>query len=155
MSLIMTRLMTQLFRPVDIALLVYFRLVFGGIMLWEMCRFFAYGRVKSYWIDPTFHFKYFGFEWVHPLPPLGMYWVCCGMTAAALGILLGYFYRLSALLFALGITYLFLIDQSQYINHFYLLCLLAFIAVFLPAHRAARLRLAFVGVDVAPYGRVG
>jgi len=132
----MTRLVSQLFKPVDIALLVYFRLAFGGIMLWEMLRFFAYGRVKSYWIDPQFHFKYFGFEWVHPLPPVGMYWVCCVMTAATLGILLGYFYRVSAALFALGITYLFLIDQSQYINHFYLMCLLGFIAVLLPAHRA-------------------
>ncbi|MCB9006320.1 MAG: HTTM domain-containing protein [Ardenticatenaceae bacterium] len=58
------------------------------------------------------------------------------MALLALFILLGLWYRLSAVLFFLGFSYIFLLEQAQYLNHFYLVCLIAFIAIFLPANRA-------------------
>jgi vitamin K-dependent gamma-carboxylase len=85
--------------------------------------------------DPLFHFKYLGFGWVEALGGNGMHIVCWGMLVAAVGITIGLAYRFCATLFALGICYLFLIDQSKFMNHFYLMCLLSWVAVFLPAHR--------------------
>src|SRR5690606_11851563 len=42
----------------------------------------------------------------------------------------------SALLFFLGISYVFLLEQACYLNHVYLIALLAFLMIFVPAHRA-------------------
>jgi hypothetical protein len=41
----------RLFAPVDIASLVVFRIAFGEIMVWEMCRYFYYGWVGSYYVE--------------------------------------------------------------------------------------------------------
>lgn len=122
--------------PVDIAVLVYFRVAFGAIMMWEMWRYSSYGWISRYWIEPSFHFTYFGFDWVQPWPGIGMYIHFGVMALLALFILLGLWYRLSATLFFLGFTYIFLLEQAQYLNHFYLVCLIAFLMIFLPANKA-------------------
>ncbi len=126
----------RLFEPVDIASLVYFRIAFGAIMLWEVWRYFNHGWIGRYWITPTFHFTYFGFDWVRPWPGIGMYlhWVALG--ALAIAIMLGLWYRVTATLFFLGFTYTFLLEQARYLNHFYLICLVSFVMIFVPAHRA-------------------
>ncbi|NDJ60830.1 MAG: HTTM domain-containing protein [Chloroflexi bacterium] len=129
-------LLAELFRPVNILPLVYFRVVFGGIMVWEVWRYFHYDRVYRYYIEPTFTLPYAGFEWVQPLPGDGMIWLFYGLGVLAGCLVVGLLYRVSAVLFFLGFTYVFLLDQAQYLNHFYLISLLSFILIFLPAHRA-------------------
>lgn len=128
-----------LFRPVDSAGLAYFRIVFGGIMLWEVYRYFEHGWIKLYWIDPPFHFKYYGFEWVRPLPGDGMYWLFAGLGVLSALLVVGLCYRLCAVLFFLGFTYMFLLEQARFLNHFYLISLLAFLMPFLPLHRTCSL----------------
>ena len=122
--------------PVDIAVLVYFRVAFGAIMLWEMWRYSSYGWISRYWIEPSFHFTYWGFDWIRPWPGVGMYIHFGVMALLALFILLGMWYRLSTILFFLGFSYIFLLEQAQYLNHFYLVSLIAFIMIFLPANKA-------------------
>ncbi len=126
----------SLFAPVDIAVLVYFRIAFGGIMLWEVWRYFDKGWIARYWIDPILNFPYFGFEWLHPWPGQGMYIHFIGLGILAVLITLGFWYRLSTVLFFLGFTYMFLLEKARYLNHFYLICLISFLLIFLPAHRA-------------------
>jgi vitamin K-dependent gamma-carboxylase len=130
------RLCAALFEPVDIAFLVFFRIVFGAIMLWEVYRFFSTGWIQRYYIDPAFHFGYFGFEWVKPWPGNGMYIHFALLGVAAACIMLGFFYRIASPLFFLAFTYVFLLDQTRYLNHFYLVCLISFLMIFLPANRA-------------------
>jgi vitamin K-dependent gamma-carboxylase len=132
------------FAPVDIASLACFRVAFGAVMVWEVYRYFSKGWIASYYINPEFHFTYYGFGWVKPWPGDGMYVHFAVLGLAAAGITLGLLYRLSAVVFFLGFTYVFLLDQSRYLNHFYLISLIAFLLIFLPVHRAlsldARLR---------------
>lgn len=52
---------------------VVFRICFGLIGFWEVCRYFAHGWIKLYWIDPKFHFTFLGFDWVPPWPGECMY----------------------------------------------------------------------------------
>ncbi len=127
------------FVPVDNASLVFFRFAFGLLMAWETYRYFKNDWIFAYWIKPKFFFHYYGFSWLNPWPGDGMYlhWFILGLLAVFLA--LGLFYRLSALLFFLGFTYCFLLGQAHYLNHFYLVCLLSFLLIFLPAHRAASL----------------
>ena len=65
----------------------------------------------------------------------------------------GLFYRLAAALFFLGITYVFLLDTAMFQNHLYLISLLSFLMIFVPAHRAFSLdawRRPALGSDTVP-----
>jgi vitamin K-dependent gamma-carboxylase len=126
----------RLFAPVDVASLVFFRVAFGAIMFWEVCRYFAYGWVERFYIEPEFFFTYYGFGWVRPWPGDWMYVHFLALGVLAVFIALGFLYRASMALFFAGFTHVFLLDQTNYLNHFYLICLLSFIMVFVPAHRA-------------------
>ncbi len=125
-----------LYHPVDIAFLVYFRVVFGLTMLWHAGSFLFSGAVKEYYVRPVFHFTYLGFEWVRPWPGALMHVHFCAMAVLAVFLILGFWYRLSAVLFFLTFTYTFLLEKALYQNHYYLICLLSFLLIFLPAHRA-------------------
>ena len=125
----------RLFAPVDIASLIYFRVSFGALMVWELCRYLSGGRADSLWIKPEFHFKYYGFAWVQPPPGNWMYALLGFLLIAAAGITIGWCYRICAVAFAVGFTWLFLIDQAEYLNHFYLICLLASVSTLLPLNR--------------------
>jgi hypothetical protein len=105
-------------------------------MLWEVWRYFDHGWIHDYFIDPTFHFTFYGFDWVRPLPGDGMYLLFYALGALAVCILIGLCYRLSAALFFIGFAYVFLLEQARYLNHFYLISLLSFLLIFVPAHRS-------------------
>ncbi len=126
----------RLFDPVDIASLACFRIAFGAIMLWEVIRYFQNGWIASYFIAPKFHFHYFGLEWINPWPGQGMYVHFAALGVLAVGVMIGCFYRVCATLMAIGFTYVFLLERANYLNHFYLICLICFIMACLPAHRA-------------------
>ncbi len=125
----------RLFASLDIATLVYARVLFGLVMLWEVWRYFDQNRIYRYWIEPDYHFTYPGFHWLQPLPGDGMYWLFAGLGLLSVFITIGFLYRVSTVAFFLGFTYMFLLEQGQYLNHFYFVCLLAFLMIFVPAHR--------------------
>jgi vitamin K-dependent gamma-carboxylase len=129
----------KLFAPVDIAPLVFFRIAFGLLMLIEIAAYTFSGYLRQHWIDPQFHFTYYGFGWVAPPPGNWMYVLAGLLMLSATGFMLGLHYRLSAAVMAFGLTWVFLIEQANYLNHFYLICLLSFVAITLPAHRARSL----------------
>ncbi len=124
------------FAPVDIASLVFSRIAFGLLMVCEIWMYYTHGWIATDWIEPRFHFKYYGFSWVEPWRGNGMYvhWATLGVLG--LFIAAGFLYRVSAALFFLGFTYTFLIDQATYLNHTYLICLFSFLLIFAPANRA-------------------
>ena len=45
------------------------------------------------------------------------------------------FYRVAAIAFFLMISYIFLLEEARYLNHLYLVCLISFLMIFVPAHR--------------------
>jgi hypothetical protein len=134
-----TALWSRLFAPAVIAPLVYFRIAFGIILMWEVWRYFNYGWVQRYYMEPSYFFTYLGFDWVRPWPGDGMLIHFVALAVLAAMIALGLFYRLSTILFFLGFTYVFLLDQTQYLNHFYLVSLLSLLLIFVPANRALAL----------------
>ncbi|MEM6527999.1 MAG: HTTM domain-containing protein [Chloroflexota bacterium] len=129
-------LRVSLFESVNIMPLVLFRVLFGGIMMWEVFRYFSKGWIERYYMAPSFHFTYYGFDWISPLPGEGMVWVFYALGVICLLIVIGLMYRLAMTAFFLVFTYIFLLDQTQYLNHFYLISLLGFLLIFLPLHRA-------------------
>jgi vitamin K-dependent gamma-carboxylase len=130
------RVCAALFKPVDISFLVFFRILFGGIMLWEVYRYFTYNWIRRYYVEPAVTFTYYGFGWVKPWPGSGMYvhFFLLGLAAAC--VMVGFLYRIATPVFFLAFTYAFLLDQTRYLNHLYLVCLIGFLMCFLPAERA-------------------
>lgn len=123
-------------QPVPSSTLAFFRILFGALMTFSVLRFMALGWIDEHFVNTQFQFKYFGFEWVKLLPPLWMYLLHVLMLFSALGILLGWHYRLSALLFFLSFTYCELIDLTYYLNHYYFVSLVALLLIFVPAGNA-------------------
>ncbi len=105
-------------------------------MLFGALRFVYQGWIEKLYLEPTFFFKFYGFSWVQPLGETGMYFLFGLIALSAFCIMLGCFYRLASICFFLCFTYVELIDATNYLNHYYLVCLLAFLMIFLPAHRA-------------------
>ncbi|WP_347157413.1 HTTM domain-containing protein [Pontibacter chitinilyticus] len=130
-----SKLKSYLSAPVSAAPLAVFRVIFGGMMLASVLRFMAKGWVTELYVLPKVYFPYYGFEWVKPLGEAGMYAVFSLMALAALGLMLGLFYRLSALLFFLSFTYVELLDKTNYLNHYYFVSVVAFLLMLVPANR--------------------
>jgi len=108
-------------------------MAFGGVMFFGILRFFSKGWIHELYIQPKLFFSYYGFEFVKPLSGVGMYCVFAVMALASLTFTLGYFYRISAVLFFLLFTYVELIDVSTYLNHYYFVSLFLLLFIFVPA----------------------
>ncbi len=121
-------------RQVPIGPLVAFRIIFGALGVFGALRFMYYGWVDSLYIQPRFHFHYFLFEWIDTLPGKWMYLPFIVMAISALGIALGCFYRLSAVLYFLSFTYVELLDKTNYLNHYYFVSIMAFLLIFMPSN---------------------
>lgn len=128
-----------LFKKIDNAQLVVFRIFYGLLVSAECYGAIATGWVRRTLVEPRFTFSFIGFEWLQPLPGNGMYIYFAVMGTLGLLIALGYKYRFSALAFAILWSGVYLMQKSSYNNHYYLLMLLAYIMAFLPANRDASL----------------
>lgn len=104
-------------------------------MLGSIIRFWVNGWIEQLYLEPTFFFSYWGLDWISPIGPwtYGLF-ILCGL--AAIGVALGYQYRLSIALFCLSFTYIELMDKTTYLNHYYFVSVLSFLMIWLPAHRA-------------------
>ena len=47
--------------------LAVFRIFFGLMMFISIIRFWSKGWIKTLYLEPKFHFSYYGFDWVKPL----------------------------------------------------------------------------------------
>ena len=113
--------------------LALFRLGFGFLMTFSIVRFWLKGWIKTMYIDPSFHFTFYGFEWVKPI---GEYtyilFFICGLSAFLVAI--GYKYYIAIITFFLSFTYIELMDKTTYLNHYYFVSILSFLMIFLPCN---------------------
>lgn len=122
--------------PIDGASLGVFRAAYGLMMLVSVIRFWAKGWIDEIYIQPDVFFPYWGFEWVQPWPGLGMYVHFAALGVLAVLIMVGLWSRPALLLLFVGFGYVELIDRTTYLNHYYLISILAWLMVFLPVERA-------------------
>lgn len=131
------RCLEWFFRPVDSSSMAVFRASFGAILLWEVTRYFDHNWIKSYYTGKTMYFTYPGFSWVHPLPSLELmeaHFILMGALATM--VMVGFCYRFAAAGLAVGFSYVFLLEQARYLNHFYFVILVSVVMIFIPAHRS-------------------
>jgi len=125
-----------LFKQVDNSALVLFRIIFGLLLAVEAFGSMATGMVRRQFIEPDFTFTFIEFEFLEPLPGNWMYVLYSIMGVAGLLVMVGYKYRIAITFYAITWTYVYLLQKSSYNNHCYLLMLLNYIMIFLPAHRS-------------------
>jgi hypothetical protein len=97
-------------------------------------RFVAKGWVETFYLAPAHHLTYTGFDWVRPWPTPLMYAHVIALAVLGLCIAAGHHHRAAAALFAIGFTYVELIDASLYLNHYWFVTLAAVLLAVLPVH---------------------
>jgi hypothetical protein len=102
-------------------------------MIWEV--FIHWEKLPRAYSPYDFHFKYPLLEFVQPMSMPAMEALFVVLLVAAALVAVGLLYRLAAAVFCAGYTYMFLIEATEYNNHYYLICLLSFLMVFAGAHR--------------------
>ena len=117
----------------DSSSLALFRVGFGILMTLSMIRFVSKGWVEKLYLEPSFHFSFYGFEWVKPFGDM-TYLLFVISCISAFFVALGYKYRLSIIIFFLSFTYIELMDKTTYLNHYYFISILSFLMIFLPAN---------------------
>lgn len=112
--------------------LALFRILFGLMMFASIVRFWYYGWIEKFYIEPDFHFTFYGFSWVQPLGQWTyLLFVICGLSALLVSV--GYKYKWAIITFFLSFTYIELMDKTTYLNHYYFISILSFLMIFLPA----------------------
>ncbi|AXG73577.1 hypothetical protein DVK85_04765 [Flavobacterium arcticum] len=127
----------RLFKEIDNAPLILFRIFFGFLLACETYGAIATGWVKSNFIDPEFTFSHIGMDWLQPLPGNGMYFYFLVMGTLGILVMLGYKYRFTLGLYTIMWAGVYFMQKTSYNNHYYLLLLVCLIMVFLPANRYA------------------
>ena len=125
-----------LFTRIDNAPLIIFRVFFGILVSLECYGAILTGWVKRTLVEPQFTFTFIGFEWLQPLPGIGMYLYFFLMGTLGVFIAIGYKYRFSAFAFLVLWTLVYLMQKSSYNNHYYLLILIAGFMACFPAHKS-------------------
>jgi len=129
-----------IWRPTDAHGLGVFRCLFGILMCFAILRFWLNGWIETLILAPRYHFHYAWFPDVSvPAAPI-VYGIFITVAVSALLIACGRYTRMAAFVFFVGFTYLELLDKSLYLNHYYLISIIAFLLIWVPSDRAFSLR---------------
>ena len=110
-----------------------FRALYGAVMSFSLLRFIVSGWVEELWVKPDFFFKYEWAAWMPVWSPTGLYIHVSLTLLGAIGVMLGLYFKRSLLIFIIGFTTLQLMDQTNYLNHYYLVICLALPLMISPA----------------------
>ena len=129
-------LINSLFNPIDNTTLIFFRCLWGLVMMYDSFSFIQqdYRKLENDFMRSDFYPKYNGFEWVETLPGLGMYQIIWVMFTSSIGITFGILYPISSFIYFIIRLYIYLLDSSLYSDQQYLIILISFIIIFLPAN---------------------
>ncbi|MEY4508091.1 MAG: hypothetical protein RLZZ450_213 [Pseudomonadota bacterium] len=121
--------------PVSSASLTVFRAMFGLLMLGALVRSWQKGVIEQAFIAPSYHFPYYGLgllgsPGVYTYALYGVLAVLASAIAADLAT------RVSAGLFCLLFSYLHFVDETYYLNHYYLVSLLSGLLWWVPIRSA-------------------
>ena len=126
---------SQLFTKVDNSPLILFRIAFGFLAVAESWGAIMTGWVNNAFVKPQMTFPFIGLEWLQPLPGYGMHVWYFVMGVFGLFMMLGYRYRLSAVMFALLWAGTYFMQKTNYNNHYFLMVLISGLMAVVPADR--------------------
>ena len=126
------------FETDDASYLAFFRLMWGSIMFYEIYTMVVKDYTKMYYLyyqNPLeFNFKYPPFDGPELMDEELMKYFLWFMMFAALCVTIGFWFRLFAGFFFVGMAYLFLLESNNYLNHIYLTTMMCFLMIWLPCN---------------------
>ena len=109
--------------------LAIFRVLFGCILFFQSIYWVFTGFIQENIIDPTFLFPF-----IKGLGPLSNNFMIYGLNSILLissfSILINRFYRTGLIVYLCSFTYLWLLCQGYFNNHYYLFSLICFLLIF-------------------------
>lgn len=123
-----------LFKQIDNSALIVFRVCFGLLIFLESIGAIFTGWVGRAVADPKFTFNFIGFDWLQVFQGPSMYAYFVIMGVFGFMVMIGYKYRWSMLAFAIMWSGAYFMQKNSYNNHYYLLMLMSYMMVFLPAN---------------------
>ena len=118
-----------------VAPLVSLRILLGLVFALAAFRTLVYGWLERFYLEPAYLFSV-GLAAYLPRPSAWvLYALFWSLFLAGLLIALGWRSRYCAAWYALGFTYAEQLDLTHYLNHYYLISLLALLLVFVPTER--------------------
>lgn len=131
------------FKSIDNSPLIVFRIFFGFLIACESFGAIMTGWVKKVLIEPQFTFSFIGLDWLQPLPSNLMYGYFVLMGILGIFIMLGLKYTYSIITYTFLWAGVYFMQKSSYNNHYYLLLLISFCMIFLPANKYKSLDVKF------------
>ena len=126
-----------LFRPIDNSPLIIFRIAFGLLLAVEGFGAAGTGWVHTAFIEPTYHFPFIPFEWLTPLPGQGMVYYYILLGVLGIMIMLGWYYRIAIIGYAILWSGCYFMQKVSYNNHYYLMLILCWIVATMDLHAYA------------------
>lgn len=122
---------------VDGRSLAVFRAILGVVFAWHAFKFLkpmSDGSLRQvHYVDVGWNFPYPGFEWLRPWPEPWLTVHFAVIVTAGLLVAAGLFYRTAMVTLFLTFTAYFLFDEAFYNNHYYLMSLMLFLLIWMPA----------------------
>lgn len=136
---IASKLRTYWFTSINNSPLIIFRILFGSVMLMEFSTGLTSGWVTEVFVEAPYRFTFIGFEFLHVLRGEMMYAYYVIACIISLMVAAGLLYRPASVLLAVMWTALYFSQKSHYNNHYYLMVLLCWLMVFMPANKRTSL----------------
>ncbi|NEN24413.1 HTTM domain-containing protein [Cryomorpha ignava] len=126
-----------LFAPADIAPLAIFRILMGLLMAAEGFGAILTGWVRQNYVERDFTFNFMGFDFLQMLVGPQAYVLFALLGVFGLCIALGFRYKFAIIGFTILWACAYFGQKTSYNNHYYLLLLVCFLFILVPAHRYA------------------
>ena len=111
-----------LFQPIDGSTLAVFRIGFGILLVCEAFR--IHSKVQTEFLATKCPFRYDLFDWLPTPSESGFLAIVLALGISATFVAVGLFYRLATITLLFTYTFVFLLEQTLYNNHYYLVSLL-------------------------------
>lgn len=129
-----TNFVQMINRPEDPSSLAIFRILFGVLMMLDIPQERGMSHADIYYPNEDRECQFPLFNFLQPFRAEMMVIVYLIMFISAVGITLGFFYRLATIGFTLTYWYVFFLDKTSWNNHSYLYGLIGFQLMFFDAH---------------------
>ena len=129
-----------------------FRIVLGGILLLQSIYWIITGFIQKNIIEPTFLFPFI--NELNPLNDLLMNYGLNGLLLFSSALIITSKYsRIGLVLYFFSFTYLWLLCQGYFNNHYYLISILCFILIFnkVPFSKFEKIRVPYLNLFILKY----
>lgn len=128
------KIYTKLNQSQSAVQLLLFRFLFGGIMLYEMYSYWTIPFIDELIVKSKINFRFQGLGFLPVGSEAVLKLILFVATISTIFIAIGKFFRIACMVFLACYAYLFLLDETYFNNHIYLIINVTFLCCFATPH---------------------